>query len=65
VAITFVDSGIPFNPLAQEDPDVHLSAEERAIGGLGIYMAKKTMDDVQYAYRDGHNVLMLIKHLKG
>ena len=48
VIISLVDSGIPFDPLAKEDPDITLSAEERDIGGLGIYMVKQTMDDVRY-----------------
>ena len=61
--ITFIDRGIPFDPLAKPDPDVSLSAEERGIGGLGIYMVKKSMDDVRYEYRDGQNVLTLIKRL--
>ena len=50
VVITFIDSGIPYNPLAKEDPDVSLSAEERSIGGLGIFMVKKTMDKMEYEY---------------
>ena len=61
VAVTFADRGIPFDPLEQADPDVSLSAEERRIGGLGIFMVKKTMDDVKYEYRDGQNILTLIK----
>ena len=60
--VTFLDSGTPFDPLAREDPDVTLSAEERQIGGLGIFMTKKTMDDVSYVYRDGQNVLTLKKN---
>ena len=62
-SITFLDRGVPFDPLAKPDPDVSLSAEERGIGGLGIYMVKKSMDDVRYEYRDGQNVLTLIKKL--
>ena len=50
VAVTFMDSGVPYDPLAKEDPDVTLSAEERGIGGLGIFMVKKSMDDVKYRY---------------
>ena len=61
--ITFVDSGIPYDPLAKEDPDVTLSAAERQIGGLGIFMVKKSMDDVRYEYKDGKNRLTLTKHL--
>ncbi len=64
VTLTFIDSGVPFDPLAKPDPDVSLSAEERDIGGLGIYMTKKTMDDVRYAYRDGKNMLTLKKGLR-
>lgn len=62
VQITFKDSGIEFNPLAKEDPDVTLSAEEREIGGLGIYMVKKSMDIVEYKYEDGMNILMFVKN---
>jgi len=61
--LTFLDSGVPFDPLAKEDPDVSLSAEERKIGGLGIYMTKKTMDEVGYAYENGQNRLTLVKKL--
>ena len=64
VAITFISSGIPFDPLAKPDPDITLSAEQRQIGGLGIYMVKKSMDDVQYQYQDGQNVLTIVKNLK-
>ena len=60
--ITFEDSGIPYDPLKKEDPDVTLSAEERQIGGLGIYMVKQSMDDVRYQYTDGKNVLTLEKN---
>lgn len=59
--ITFTDSGTPYDPLAREDPDVTLSAEERKIGGLGIYIVKKSMDSVSYEYRDNHNVLKISK----
>ena len=61
--ITFIDRGVPFNPLQREDPDVTLAAEEREIGGLGIFMTKKTMDDVRYEYKDGQNRLTLVKKL--
>lgn len=63
VVIRFIDSGIPFNPLEREDPDVTLSAEERNIGGLGIFMVKKSMDDVSYEYKDGHNILTIKKKI--
>lgn len=62
-SITFIDSGKPFNPLGKEDPDVTLSADERDIGGLGIYMTKKMMDDVSYEYKDGRNILRITKAL--
>lgn len=61
VCVTFIDSGIPYNPLEKPDPDVTLSAEERAIGGLGIFMVKKNMDDMQYDYCGGQNRLRIIK----
>ena len=63
VTIQFLDSGRPFDPLAKPDTDTSLSAEERDIGGLGILMVKKSMDDVQYRYEDGCNILTLKKHL--
>lgn len=61
--ITFIDRGTPYDPLARTDPDVTLPAEEREIGGLGVFMTKKLMDDVVYEYRDGQNILTLKKHL--
>ena len=63
VTITFMDHGQPYDPLAKEDPDVTLSASERAIGGLGIFIEKKTMDNVLYEYKDGQNILKLKKNL--
>lgn len=59
--VTFMDQGVPYDPLAKEDPDIALSAEERPIGGLGIYMVKKSMDRVTYRYEDGSNVLTIEK----
>jgi len=61
--ITFSDSGAPFDPLNKADPDVTLPAEEREIGGLGIFMTRKFMDNVTYTYKDGKNVLTLKKNL--
>lgn len=58
--LSFIDDGIPYNPLEQEDPDVTLSAEERCIGGLGIFMVKKMMKDMQYEWKDGKNRVTLI-----
>ena len=65
IAVTLIDGGVPYDPLAKPDPDVTLSAEERQIGGLGIYMVKKSMDDMQYEYRNGQNVLTVRKNLAG
>ena len=61
VVITFIDNGVPYNPLAKADPDITLSVEQREIGGLGIYMVKKTMDDISYEYRAGQNILRIKK----
>ena len=55
VVITFIDGGTPYNPLEKEDPDITLSAEDREIGGLGIFMVKKSMDNIDYEYKDGQN----------
>lgn len=63
VMITFIDSGKPYDPLAKPDPDTTLSVEERQIGGLGIFMVKKSMDDVTYEYKDGKNILTIKKYL--
>ncbi len=63
VEITFHDWGMPYDPLAKPDPDITLSAAERQIGGLGIFMVKKSMDDMKYSYVDGQNVLTIVKYL--
>ena len=63
VVITFIDNGVPYDPLAKADPDTTLSAEEREIGGLGIYMVKKSMDDITYEYKDGQNILTIKKKI--
>ena len=64
VIITFIDNGIPFDPLKKEFKDTtRLPARERPIGGLGLFMVKKTMDDVSYDYRDGQNVLIIRKKI--
>ena len=62
VKITFIDSGMAFDPLAKEDPELGGTAEERKIGGLGIFMVKKTMDDVSYERRDGRNIFSMTKY---
>ena len=63
--ITFrmTDKGVPFDPLKKSEPDITLSAEEREIGGLGIFITKKTMDLVTYAYENGKNILTMIKKI--
>lgn len=62
--ISFIDQGTPYNPLENADPDIQLSVEEREIGGLGIFLIKKTMDDVSYEYKDGHNILTIKKNIE-
>ena len=61
IIITFEDSGIPFDPLEKSDPDITLNAEEREIGGLGIFIVKKMMDKVDYNYINGRNTLIIEK----
>ncbi len=63
VVITFIDQGVPYDPLAKADPDVTLSADERDIGGLGIYIVKKNMNEITYEYKDGRNILRIRKEL--
>lgn len=62
--MTFKDQGVPYDPLKKPDPDTTLSADERQIGGLGIFLVKKIMDDVTYEYKDGYNILTIKKELK-
>jgi anti-sigma regulatory factor (Ser/Thr protein kinase) len=57
------DRGVEFDPLKRPDPDVTLPAEEREVGGLGIYITKKTMDSVEYAYEGGKNILTMTKKI--
>ncbi len=64
VSLTFSDRGKPYDPLQAADPDVTLDAEDRKIGGLGIFLVKKTMDAVRYERRDGQNVLRIEKRLE-
>ena len=63
ISITFIDQGVPYDPLQRKDPDVTLSAAERKIGGLGIYMTKNIMDYMHYDHIDGCNVLTMKKLL--
>ena len=64
IMLTFIDEGTQYDPLQKEDPDITLSAEEREIGGLGIFLVKKVMDDVSYRYEGGKNILTLTKLLE-
>lgn len=61
VVLTFMDAGMPYDPLGKPDPDITLTAEERAVGGLGIFLVKKNMDTVNYRYENGKNILTLTK----
>ena len=64
ISLTFIDSGVPYNPLEKSDPDVNISADDRQIGGLGIFLTKNLVDDITYQFVDGQNVLQLTKSLK-
>lgn len=63
VILTFIDNGVPYDPLKKADPDTTLSAEERQVGGLGIFMVKKSMDEIAYEYQDGQNILRIKKKI--
>ena len=63
LTLRFSDWGIPFDPLAQPEADITLSAQERPIGGLGIFLTRKIMDEAAYTYADGQNILTLRKIL--
>lgn len=62
-SIQLTDEGMPFDPLAKEDPDITLSAEERNIGGLGIFMVKKSMNEVSYERRGNKNIFIMKKEI--
>jgi anti-sigma regulatory factor (Ser/Thr protein kinase) len=57
---SLIDDGVPFDPLKVDAPDLHAGAEERPVGGLGIFLLRRIMDEVHYERHDGHNVLMLV-----
>ncbi len=61
LTIELRDAGVPFNPLEMPDPDITLSVKEREIGGLGIFLCKKMMDNIEYKYENGNNVLIMKK----
>lgn len=61
VVITFMDKGVPYDPLQKQDPDLNLCADDRPVGGLGIFLVKQTMDDICYEYSGGKNILRIVK----
>ena len=61
LCMIFKDKGIPFNPLDRPDPDITLSAQDRDIGGLGIFLTKKYMDKIEYSYQGDENILTMKK----
>ena len=63
VSIAFVDSGVPFDPLQKPDPDVARAVDEREVGGLGIFLVRKTMDSVDYRREGGQNILTIRKKI--
>lgn len=63
IRIVLADSGVPYDPLQRPDPDITVPMDKKPMGGLGIYMTKKSMDKIGYEYRDGHNILTLEKKL--
>lgn len=63
IILTFIDHGIPYNPLDKKEPDISLPAEDRPVGGLGIFLIKKMMDEVTYKYQDGQNIIQMKKML--
>ena len=63
VIVSFLDRGVPYDPLAKPDPDLAQPLQKRRRGGLGIYMVKQYMDGIEYEYRDGQNILTLKKTL--
>lgn len=64
VIITFIDHGKPYDPLAGKEPDVTLNAEDREVGGLGVFLVKKTMDEITYEYKNGQNILKIRKNMQ-
>ena len=63
VVLTFMDKGVPYNPLLKEDPNTKLPIKDRTVGGLGIFMVKKSMDSIEYEYKEGHNILKIKKNI--
>lgn len=63
IVLYFIDNGVFYDPLEKKDPDITLSADEREIGGLGIFMVKNMMDEISYEYKDGQNILKIKKNI--
>ncbi len=63
IFLQLADSGIEFNPLKNDDPDITASIDNRSVGGLGIFMVKKTMDEVKYEYINNQNIISIIKKI--
>ena len=64
LTLTFIDSGVPYDPVARPDPDLTLSVEERPIGGLGVFLVKKIVDEAYYKYEEGKNILTVRKVIR-
>jgi anti-sigma regulatory factor (Ser/Thr protein kinase) len=63
LSLTFIDGGVPYDPLQRPDPDLTLSAEDRPIGGLGVFLVKKIVNEAYYEYKDGKNILTVRKFI--
>lgn len=63
LVVTMIDSGVPFDPLKQDNPDIDASIDDRPIGGLGLFLLKEMMDQISYEYRDGQNIVQFRKKL--
>ena len=63
LTISFIDGGVDYNPLEHKDPDINAGIDEREIGGLGIFLVKKNVDEVSYERKDGQNILTIKKNL--
>ena len=64
IVLSFIDGGTPYDPLAKPDPNLKIPVKERKKGGLGIFMVKKSMDDISYEYKDGKNILTIKKRIE-
>ncbi len=64
IVVVITDAGTPFDPTSVQPPDLNANVEERQIGGLGIYFMKRLMDEINYEFRDGKNVLTMVVHVR-